>query len=38
MWRAKPGEIAQKLSQDTGVRVLAARDGMRFDLSEMDSG
>ena len=38
MWRAKPWEIAQRLSQETGVRVLAARDGMRFDLSEMDSG
>ena len=38
MWRAKPREIAQRLSQETGVRVLAARDGMRFDLSELDNG
>jgi len=37
MWRAKPWEIAQRLSQETGVRVLAARDGMRFDLSQLDS-
>ena len=37
MWRAKPWEIAQRLSQQTGVRVLAARDGMRFDLSQLDN-
>ncbi len=36
MWRAKPWEIAQRLSQETGVRVLAARDGMRFDLPQLD--
>jgi ribonuclease BN (tRNA processing enzyme) len=36
MWRAKPWEIAQELSQETGVRVIAARDGMRFDLSQLD--
>jgi len=33
MWRAKPWEIAQRLSQETGVRVISARDGMRFDLA-----
>ena len=37
VWRAKPWEIAQKLSQETGVRVLAARDGMKFDLSQLDN-
>jgi phosphoribosyl 1,2-cyclic phosphodiesterase len=37
MWRAKPWEIAQRLSQETGVRVISARDGMRFDLSQLDS-
>lgn len=37
MWRAKPWEAAQRLSQETGVRVLAARDGMRFDLSQLDN-
>ena len=36
MWRAKPWEIVQRLSQETGVRVVAARDGMRFDLSQLD--
>jgi ribonuclease BN (tRNA processing enzyme) len=36
MWRAKPWAIAQRLSQETGIRVLAARDGMKFDLSRLD--
>jgi len=36
MWRAKPWQIAERLSQDTGVRVIAARDGMKFDLSQLD--
>ncbi|MFC1897065.1 MBL fold metallo-hydrolase [Chloroflexota bacterium] len=37
MWQAKPQEIAERLSQDTGIKVIAARDGMRFDLSQLDS-
>jgi len=37
MWQAKPWEVAQRLSQDTGVTVIAARDGMRFDLSQLDN-
>ncbi len=37
MWRAKPWEIAQNLSQQTGVKVLAARDGMKFDLAQLDN-
>ncbi len=36
VWRAKPWGIAEKLSQETGVKVLAARDGMKFDLSQLD--
>jgi len=36
MWQAKPWEVAQRLSQDTGVKVIAARDGMRFELSQLD--
>ncbi len=36
IWRARPWEIAESLSQQTGVRVMAARDGMKFDLSELD--
>ena len=37
LWRAKPWEVTQELSQETGVRVLAARDGMRFDLSQLEN-
>lgn len=36
IWRAKPWELAQKLSQDTGIKVIAARDGMRFDLAKLE--
>lgn len=36
IWRAKPWLIAQSLTEKTGVRVIAARDGMKFDLGEMD--
>jgi len=37
MWRAKPWEVALRLSQDTGVKVIAARDGMKFDLPQLDN-
>ncbi len=37
MWRAKPWEIAETLTQETGVKVMAARDGMRFALSQLDA-
>ena len=36
MWRAKPWEIAQRLQEETGVRVLAARDGLVFDLAQLE--
>ncbi len=36
VWQAKPWIIAEKLSQQTGVRVIAARDGMKFDLAQLD--
>ena len=32
IWRAKPWLVAEQLSQETGVEVIAARDGMRFEL------
>lgn len=38
VWRAKPGLVAERLSQQTGIRVIAARDGMSFDLTELDEG
>ena len=36
VWKARPWEIAQQMSQQIGVRVIAARDGMKFDLSQLD--
>ncbi|MBI2853817.1 MAG: MBL fold metallo-hydrolase [Chloroflexi bacterium] len=35
MWAAKPWELARKLSEDTGVEVVAARDGLKFDLARL---
>ena len=32
MWRAHPWELAERLSQETGVEVKAARDGMSLEL------
>ena len=32
MHRAKPWELAQQLSQETGVEVRAASDGTTFEL------
>ncbi len=34
--KAKPWELANKLTEQTGIKVLAAHDGMRFSLSELD--
>jgi len=36
VWRSRPWEIAEQMSQRTGVKVMAARDGMKFDLAELD--
>ena len=36
MWRARPWEVAQRLAEETGVRVMAARDGMKLDLSALE--
>ena len=36
MWRSKPWEVASRLSRETGICVIAARDGMTFDLAELD--
>jgi hypothetical protein len=33
--KAKPWELAETLTQDTGVKVIAARDGMKFNLNEV---
>lgn len=36
MWRAKPWELAKKLGEETGISVIAARDGMKFDLAQLE--
>lgn len=36
MWRAKPWELAKKLGEETGISVIAARDGLKFDLAQLD--
>jgi len=36
IWKAKPWELAKQLSQDMGIPVIAARDGMRFDLARLE--
>jgi len=36
MWRAKPWDLAKKLTEETGISIIAARDGMRFDLAQLD--
>ena len=38
MWRAKPWEIAARLSAESGIRVISARDGMNFDLTQLETG
>ena len=35
MIRAKPWEVAERLGEETGLRVMAARDGMRLDLADL---
>ncbi len=35
LWRAHPWEVAEQLTQKTGIRVVAARDGMKFDLGQL---
>jgi ribonuclease BN (tRNA processing enzyme) len=36
MWRAKPWELARKLTEETGISVIAARDGLKFDLAQLE--
>ena len=35
MWRAKPWELAKQLTEETGISVIAARDGLKFDLAQL---
>ncbi len=34
MIKAKPWKVAEKLEEETGLKVIAARDGMRLDLAD----
>jgi ribonuclease BN (tRNA processing enzyme) len=36
VWQEKPPQIAEDLSQKTGVKVIAAKDGMKFDMAQLD--
>jgi phosphoribosyl 1,2-cyclic phosphodiesterase len=36
IWQARPKEVAERLSQATGAKVMAATDGMKFDFTELD--
>jgi ribonuclease BN (tRNA processing enzyme) len=36
MWRAKPWELTKQLTEETGIPVIAARDGLKFDLAQSD--
>jgi ribonuclease BN (tRNA processing enzyme) len=37
VWRAKPWEVADQMTQAVGIKVIAARDGMKFDFSKLDA-
>ncbi len=36
VWQAGPRLIAEELTRKTGVKVIAAKDGMKFDLAQLD--
>jgi ribonuclease BN (tRNA processing enzyme) len=36
VWQAQPWKIAAELTQQTGVKVIAARDGMKYDLVQLE--
>ena len=38
MLQAKPWEVAERLSQETGVKVIAARDGMTLEIDQVVKG
>jgi len=35
VWQARPWLVAEEMSKKTGIRVVAARDGMKFDLAQL---
>ena len=36
VWQAQPGKIAEEMTKQTGVKVIAARDGMKLDLAKLE--
>jgi ribonuclease BN (tRNA processing enzyme) len=36
VWQEGPGKIAEELTQKTGVKVIAAQDGLKYDLTQLD--
>jgi hypothetical protein len=38
MLQAKPWELAERLSEETGRKVIAARDGMTLEVDKVISG
>jgi len=38
MLQAKPWEVAERLSEETGKKVIAARDGMTLEVDKVISG
>jgi ribonuclease BN (tRNA processing enzyme) len=37
LWKAHPQELAEQLTQKTGIKVIAARDGMIFDIDKIEA-
>jgi ribonuclease BN (tRNA processing enzyme) len=38
MLQAKPWELAERLSEETGVKIIAARDGMTLEIDQVLKG
>jgi len=38
MLQAKPWEVAERLSEETGKKIIAARDGMTLEIEEILGG
>jgi hypothetical protein len=36
VWKAKPELVAAELTKKTGIKVIAATDGLVYDLAELD--
>jgi ribonuclease BN (tRNA processing enzyme) len=36
IWKANPASVAERLTESSGIKVMAAHDGMKFDLAELE--